>query len=66
MTFDEVKKKVEEYYLDSMPDNDPHDIELIREEMANVKNYQDLTNLLDGYGFNPYEAGEFIFDAITS
>jgi predicted transcriptional regulator len=63
ITFEQLKQACIDEYLQHIPDGSNED-EAVMEGFDEVTNMEELIELLDGMGYNGYEAFEFIFDAI--
>jgi hypothetical protein len=63
ITFEQLKQACIDEYLQHIPDGNDED-EVVMEGFDEVTNMEELIDLLDGMGYNGYEAFEFIFDAI--
>jgi hypothetical protein len=64
ITFEQLKQACVKNYIEGTEDLDDYDYRETTDGINEAEDIDDLINMLDGLGFNGYEAYDFIFDSI--
>jgi len=64
ITFEQLKQACVKNYIEGIEDLDDYDYRETIDGINEAEDIDDLINMLDGLGFNGYEAYDFIFNSI--
>jgi len=64
ITFEQLKQACVKNYIEGTEDLDDYDYRETIDGINEAEDIDDLINMLDGLGFNGYEAYDFIFNSI--